>query len=286
MQEISEHVYIERAYPGVTLGAINWPHGLILIDAPFRPEDVRAWRTNLLNLGGGVERLLVNLDVHADRTLGARAMECTVVGHEKMAQVFRNRPVTFKAQGNETGAEWEQYNGLGSVRWAPPEITFTEKVRIYWSEPPLELEYRPGPAAGAIWAVVPSQNVVFIGDAVMVDQPPFLAGADLGNWIKTLEQLNTAQYANFTIVNGRNGLIAHKHIRTQLEILTTLQTDIKNLAEAHANPEDTASLIPDLLKKYAPPAHTVEQYTHRLKWGLAQYFTRHYQANGEAIEEE
>jgi len=115
MQEISEHVYIERAYPGVTLGAINWPHGLILIDSPFRPEDVRAWRASLLNLGGGVERLLVNLDVHADRKLGARAMECTVVGHEKMAHVFRNRPVTFKAQGNETGAEWEQYNGLGSI---------------------------------------------------------------------------------------------------------------------------------------------------------------------------
>jgi glyoxylase-like metal-dependent hydrolase (beta-lactamase superfamily II) len=286
MQEISEHVYIERAYPGVTLGAINWPHGLILIDSPFRPEDVRAWRASLLNLGGGVERLLVNLDVHADRTLGARAMECTVVGHEKMAQVFRNRPVTFKAQGNETGAEWEQYNGLGSIRWAPPEITFTDKIRIYWSEPPLELEYRPGPAAGAIWAVVPSQQVVFIGDAVLCDQPPFLAGADLSAWLKTLETLNSPEYANFTVVNGRNGLIAHKHIQNQIDLLRELHARLNALAEAHAAVEDTESLIPEILKKYAPPAYLAEQYTHRLKWGLSQYFTRHYQSNGAAVEEE
>ena len=73
MQELAPHVYIETGYAGVTLGAINWAHGLILIDAPFRAEDTRSWRSNLLNLGGGVDRLLVNLDAHFDRTLGARA---------------------------------------------------------------------------------------------------------------------------------------------------------------------------------------------------------------------
>ena len=42
MQEISPKVFIETSYPGVTLGAIDWTHGLILVDAPFRPEDIRA----------------------------------------------------------------------------------------------------------------------------------------------------------------------------------------------------------------------------------------------------
>ena len=283
MQEISEHVFIERAFPGVTLGAIDWPRGLILIDAPFRLDDVRAWRSSLFNLGGGVERLLINLDVHADRTLGARAMECTVVGHEKMSQVFRNRPVTFKAQGNETGAEWEQYNGLGSVRWAPPEITFTEKIRIYWSDSPLDLEYRPGPAAGSIWAVIPDQKIAFIGDSVLCNQPPFLAGADIPAWLKTLEALNTPQYQDYTLINGRDGVIGHKHVGNEIALLTDLQHKIKDLAESRANPEDTAQLIPDLLKQFSSPAHSADEFMHRLKWGLGQYFNRHYRPNGEEI---
>jgi 3-hydroxyisobutyrate dehydrogenase-like beta-hydroxyacid dehydrogenase len=88
MQEIAAHVFIETAYPGVTLAALNTPHGLILVDAPLRGEDTRSWRATLLNMGGGVERLLVNLDAHFDRTLGARAMDCTVVAHEKFRRSF------------------------------------------------------------------------------------------------------------------------------------------------------------------------------------------------------
>ena len=285
MQEIAENIYIEQAYPGVLLGAINWSHGLILIDAPFRPDDVRAWRTTLLNLGGGVDRLLVNLDVHADRTLGARLMECTVVGHEMMAQVFRNRPLTFKAQGSETGAEWELHNGLGSVRWAPPEITFTDKMHIYWDAHPLVLEYHPGPAAGAIWAVIPAQKVVFIGDAVMVDQPPYLIGADIPVWLETLQVLLGKEYQNYLLVNGRNGLITHKQVRQQIEFLKKVHAKIEKLAEARGNPEDTASFVPDLLKAIDFPPERRAQYANRLVYGLAHYFIRHYRSSGELLEE-
>jgi hypothetical protein len=31
------------------------------------------------------------------------------------------RPVSYKGQGGLTGAEWELYNGIGSVRWLPPK---------------------------------------------------------------------------------------------------------------------------------------------------------------------
>jgi hypothetical protein len=119
MQAIAKDVYIEDGYSGVTLGAIPLAHGLIQVDAPPSPEDGRAWRAALLNMGGGSERLLVNLDAHPDRTLGARAMDCTIVAHEKTAQVFRSRPNTFKAQGEETGADWESIAGLGNIRWRP-----------------------------------------------------------------------------------------------------------------------------------------------------------------------
>src|SRR5512143_2011023 len=148
MQQIAENIYLEDQFPGVTLGAINLPHGLIQIDAPPSLDDNRTWRATLLNLGGGVERILINLDAHPDRTLGARAMDCTVIAHEKTAQAFRNRPNTFKPQVEETGADWEQFFGLSSVRWAPPEITFTERLVVQWSDHPVVLEHHPGPSAG------------------------------------------------------------------------------------------------------------------------------------------
>jgi hypothetical protein len=116
MQSVADNVYIEDHYLGVTLGVIQQSRGLIQVDAPPSPEDSRSWRGALMSLSGGPDRLLVNLDAHPDRTLGARAMDCTVIAQEKTAQVFRSRPTTFKAQGTETGADWETIAGLHRAR--------------------------------------------------------------------------------------------------------------------------------------------------------------------------
>jgi glyoxylase-like metal-dependent hydrolase (beta-lactamase superfamily II) len=285
MQELANHIYIETGYAGVTLGAINWAHGLILIDAPFRQEDARLWRTALLNLGGGVDRLLVNLDAHFDRTLGVRAMECTVVGHEKMAEIFRNRPVTFKTQGTETGAEWELYNGLGSIRWVPPDITFTEGLKIHWDDSPLLLESRPGPATGAIWAVLPDQRIAFVGDALVPDQPPYLSSADLPTWINSLRPLLTAEYQDYLLISGRGGPVAHQQVRRQLTFLEKTNGLLEDLARQKAPASEAGSLSQRLIQDFEIPAHREMQYRQRLQHGLQQYYIRHYQPTEEEITE-
>lgn len=275
MQEISPNVYIDSSYAGVTLGAVNWTHGLVLIDAPLRPDDVRLWRTALLNLGGGVDRLLVNLDAHYDRTLGVRAMDCTVMAHERVAQAFRNRPVTFKVQGAETGAEWEFSNGLGSVRWAPPDITFSQDIVVNWDNGPLRLEYHPGPSSSAIWAKLPEQRVVFVGDAVVVDQPPFFGRANLPAWIEGLKLLLTPEYREYFIVSGRGGLVTNAQVRQMLHTLEKTAAALDKLSEKGASPEQTAKLVEGLMPAVEMTAQRQEHYSQRLRWGLSQYYARH-----------
>ncbi len=285
MQEIAAHVFIETAFPGVTLGAINTPHGLILIDAPLRAEDTRSWRSALLNLGGGVERLLINLDAHFDRTLGARAMDCSILAHEKVAQIFRNRPITFKTQGAETGAEWELYNNLGSIRWAPPEITFTEGMTIHWGGNPIRLEYRPGASVGGLWLNLPEEHILFIGDVVVPDQPPYLASADVPVWIETLRLLLSEQFQNHTLVSGRGGLITQAQVRAQMTYLEHVRQLMDRLIDAGGKVEDTEALIEPLMRGFSPIAERRRLYEQRLRWGLRQYFLRRSYPESIEIEE-
>lgn len=285
MQELAKHIYIETGYAGVTLGAINWAHGLVLIDAPFRPEDARSWRSALLNLGGGVDRMLVNLDAHFDRTLGVRAMECTVVGHEKVAEVFRNRPVTFKTQGTETGSEWELYNGLGSIRWVPPEITFTEHMSIHWGDSPLSLESHPGPSTGAIWAVLPEQRIAFVGDALVPDQPPYLASADLPTWIETLKPLLTPAFQDYLLISGRGGPVANQQVRRQVAYLEKANAMLEALASQKAPAGATLDLVSPLLQEFSSAPQLDGLYRQRLQHGLYQYYVRHYQPSEAEIAE-
>lgn len=286
MHEIAPHIYFETSYAGVTLGAINWPHGLILLDSPFRAEDARSWRSALINLGGGVDRLLIQLDAHPDRTLGARSMDCTILGHDKMAGVFRNRPMTFKSQTGVSGADWESYNSLGSIRWAPPDITFTERMEIHWNEAPMVLESHPGSATGAIWAILPDEQVIFAGDAVLTDQPPFLANADLPAWRESLSLLLSPQYHGYVVVSGRGGLVPTNRIKDQLTYLEKAQMLLDDLAEQKAPPEETDRLVDPLMEGIPGLSGRADQYRQRLTFGLRQYYLRHYRPGSSEIVEE
>lgn len=282
MQSIAKDVYIEDQYLGATLGAINLPHGLIQIDAPPSPEDGRAWRATLLNLGGSAERILVNLDAHPDRTLGARVMDCTVIAHERASQIFRNRPTTFKAQGEETGADWERIPSLGSVRWLPPEISFSSSLTINWGEPAVLLEHHPGPAPGALWIVLPAARIVFVGDAVVKGQPPFLAYADIPAWLETLRVLLGPEYSDWLVVSGRGGLVAVDVIRAQKSFLEQVLKRCEKLASKKSLPEAAESLVAPLLAGFKVPSGRQTQYSQRLRYGLHQYYARHFHAGSVA----
>ena len=276
MKEIAPGIYIETGYHGVTLGAVNWPHGLLLIDSPSQPEDVRSWRAALLNLGGGIDRLLIYLDAHPDRTLGGRGMECTLVASEETANTFQGRPANVKGYQADTGADWEQFPRTGNFRWAPPEITFTEKLLVYWDSSPMILEHHPGPSRGAIWAEFPEQKVIFIGDAVLANQPPFLSEANIPQWQEQLNKLNTKQYQDYLIVNGREGLIPHERISAQKQFLRKVSRGLERLAKRNAPAEKTESLIDNLIKEFSFPRKHEAQYLQRLQHGLYECYVNQY----------
>ncbi|OGO22844.1 MAG: hypothetical protein A2Y54_08820 [Chloroflexi bacterium RBG_16_51_16] len=285
MQAINGHVQIEDHFTGVTLGVITNARGLIQIDAPPSPEDARSWRASLMSLNAGMDRVLINLDAHPDRTIGARAMDCTVIAHEKTSQTFRSRPNTFKAQGDETGSDWEAIPGLGSVRWAPPEISFAETMTLYWSEAPVILEHHPGPANGAIWVILPVERIIFVGDLVLKNQPPFLAGSNVPKWLDALNLLLSPEYKGYTVICSRGGSVTPNVIQNQVDFLKYTRERLEKLAARKTHPDSTEKLIEPLLNRIKFPAGRNKQYAQRLRYGLHYYYARRYHSAGRSEED-
>ena len=250
MKEIAKDIHIETHFHGATLGAINTMQGIIQIDAPPSPDDGRTWRATLLNVGRGLDRLLINLDSHPDRTLGVRTMECTSIAHENTAEVFRNKPNLFKPQSNETGAEWELFPNLGSIRWTLPEVTFTHQMTLYWSDSPIILVHKPGSDSGSIWVDIPDARVVFVGDSVIANQPPFIGKADIPTWIETIKELTTSAYKDYTIVSGRKGVVTIDDVKAQMRFLRKVNTRMERLASKNQPPSATEKFIPSLLEGF------------------------------------
>jgi len=277
MQLIERGIYYEDSFLGVTLGGLVFSHGTIIIDSPLRAEDARSWRSALLNQRGGSNRLLINLDANPDRTLGDRALECTILAHTKTAQVFRNRPTIFKGQSLESGAAWEAYSDAIGMRWAMPDITFSQRMSLHWGGPEVILEHHPGPTPGATWVVIPDARVVFVGDAVVLDQPPFLAHADLPLWLEALDMLMNS-YDGYTIISGRGGPATMENITKQRQYLSKITLKLDQLSEEKSPAEATEKLVPDLLAALTFPPEKRDGYRKRLRFGLYQYYNRHYRS--------
>jgi cyclase len=285
MQEVIKNIHIEDQFPGVTLGVIVTPRGLIQIDAPPSPEDARSWRAALMNLGGGMERVLINMDAHPDRTLGARAMDCTVIAHEKTASTFRTRPGTFKAQGEETGADWESIPGLGSVRWSPPEISFADQMTLHWSDTPVLLEHHPGPSNGSIWVHLPQEKILFVGDTVLKNQPPFLAGSNIKAWLASLNLLLDSSFKGYTFISSRGGVVTANAVKSQYDFLKHVSDKLDKITTKKPNPAATEKLVNSLLTWFKAPAARQKQFAQRLRYGLLRYNARQHHTSSQYYED-
>lgn len=285
MQSLRENIHIEDKYAGITLAAINLPKGMIYIDAPPAPEDGRTWRADLLDLESGYERLLINLDSNSDRVIGTRAMDCPTLMHENTAEYYRTRNSLFKSQGESTGAVWETIPNLGNLRWNPPNLTFTDSMSLHWGDTPINLEHHPGADIGAIWVILPEEKIIFVGDTVLKNQPPFFARADIPRWLEEIDLLMSETYKGYTLVSGRGSVCAPSTIEKQRTLLQNAHQGLEHLAKKGAEPEATSKMVPALLEPLRFLASERELFNARLRHGLAVYYARHYSNQIEEAED-
>lgn len=276
MKALAENIYYEDSYSGVILGAILSPGGTLLIDTPLRADDARTWKAALLTQSRGTHRMITILDVHPDRTLGNRAIEYPIIAHEDTAKAFSQRTTIFKGQNVKTGADWEQYPEVSGTRWERPNITFSTALSLHWGGPEIRIESHPGPTSGATWVHIPERKIVFIGDAVCNDQPPFIANADLGAWHETLNVLASRSFADYTIISGRSGFVSAEDAREQRKFLKSISGRLDTASKRKNPAEEIEKMVPALLEKLNYPAKLDEFYSQRLFHGLHEYFTRHY----------
>jgi glyoxylase-like metal-dependent hydrolase (beta-lactamase superfamily II) len=132
---------------------------------------------------------------------------------------------------------------------------------------------------------MPEQRIAFVGDALVPDQPPFLASANLPLWIESLRPLLTPDYSDYLLVSGRDGLIAHQQVRRQISYLEKTYQMLDQLASQKAPASETEQLVPVLLEGFEIPAQRELQYRSRLRYGLYHYYIRHYVPTEETVVE-
>jgi len=276
MKKLKASIYYENSYTGATIGALLFSKDTVLVDAPLKPEEGRAWLSDLHKAGAKSRRLAINLDSHPDRTLGTQTLEAQVMAHRDVVRQIRRRAAIFKALKQESGAEWEETPGLSGLRWILPRLTFSENTTLYFDKRELRLEYHPGSSPGACWLRSPADKVVFVGDTLVIGEPPFLAQADIRAWLKQLDLLSSKEFKGYTIVAGRGGKAIAKDIHAMRRLLKDVEARLKSLAKRKSASTEIDKLAQKLAGKFKGSAKRQTLYAQRLRHGMQAYFSRRY----------
>jgi cyclase len=274
MRTVAPGVYLENRYPAVQLGAIASDSEILLIDTPLRSEDSREWTSALSS--HGEPRFVVMLDHHPDRALGGRSYDLPLLAHDLTRDVMSGWPDAFKGGARPIGAESDRLKRITGVAKAVPEVTFAESIVVHVGRRQAELLHRPGPLAGSIWVELAQPKVLFIGDLVMLNEPPFFGDCVIDSWLVSLSDLAGRRWKDHTLVSGRDGVVGRESLRAMARLLERVEGRLARIGGRGAAAEGCAALAAQLVRGYRLSGARREQALTRLQLGLSRLHARLY----------
>lgn len=190
-------------------GFVVGDRSVISIDGCSTERRTRAYLARIAEVTPAPVATLVNTHHHGDHTHGNSLFGAvTIVGHERC----RTEMLATGLTGN-TGI-WDPVD-WGELALAPPTLTFTDRLRLWSDDVPLEVSHVGQPAHTSNDSVVwlPEQQVLFCGDLLFNGGTPFVLMGSVTGAIEVLTTVVTAFPAR-TIVPGHGAPCAPSLVGT------------------------------------------------------------------------
>jgi len=235
LDKLTEHLYAETKYDWANVGAAVTDEGIVLLDCPVRPSDSKHWQNEIRKLSQEGIKFLIATDYHGDHTTGAHFIEenVTFFAPEFVYQEASKGDNAFSKEiFVETLKDLGHVEEADAIINAPPclpHVCFKESIILHLS--PLTFEiYRKGghsPACSSVF--VPEEGVLFSGDVVINGTSAGMRDANVGEWIRALEWVESLSID--TIVPG-HGEICGKEVATELrERLSEIKGEMEKIIE-------------------------------------------------------
>ncbi|MEE8389622.1 MAG: MBL fold metallo-hydrolase [Anaerolineae bacterium] len=302
MKKIAPNIYASTEYPGVNVGLIVMPEGAIAVDAPTLPHDARAWRQQIAETARVPLLYVVLTDGHPDRLLSAGILagseevpsasdgtsasgQASSAGSEQ-APIVAARAVYNRASVYTDGfwrsvvEGWarrypEAVDDLVGRRGALPEIMFTSGLTLHKGGIDVTVKHIAGAGPGSAWIRLPEQDVLFVGDTLVVGSPPILAVApDTKAWMNTLTVLRRPSFSKTTIVPGRGPLCDQAATLPVSEYLALARRRVRLLHTTEQARPDMATVATEMLSLLSVPEDEYDLVHRRIKVGLDRLYEK------------
>lgn len=222
IEKVKERVYVNTAYDGANVACIRTDDGLVLVDTPMLPKDIRHWQTFINGLEPSGARYIIATHHHYDHIIGNDAMGGRVIMHETALAEMRKKGGTLREDMAPTapGRTQEEIDFILTAPLVMPEITFEDMMSLYTGGGVFRLIHVGGHTPGSICIYLEDEKILLTGDNMTAGMHPYKGDADFAEWIEALKWMKSLEID--LIVPGHGEVCEADELDRFLEYFTRL----------------------------------------------------------------
>ena len=244
MHEISPGIFVETDQRGANYGAVLSDDGVIVIDTPIVPKQAVAFRDELRRLADGKPFLyIINTDHHRGHIVGNQYFQPTpVIAHDIAWKHMKGYGDNFKQRVIDSfKKEPEIQAQFSDIQIIVPKITFSHRLDIVRGGRDLRIIRIGGHTAATSVVWLPNEKILFVGDAVWVDQHPYMAQANSKEWLEGLTFIRKLKADQ--IVPGRGQTCGRDATERMSEYIRFMRARVRVLYRQGVSKQETVQSV-------------------------------------------
>ncbi|MFL7792601.1 MAG: MBL fold metallo-hydrolase [Anaerolineae bacterium] len=265
-------MFVETEFHGANVGFVVTGEGVILIDTPMVPKDARFWLEAIRKRTDQEILYIINTDHHRGHIIGNQYFPmATVIAHEfawknmrSYGDSFHTRLLNlYRNRMPKAAEEWKN-----NLRIIEPEITFTGRIFLYRGNKEIHLIPVGGHTAATTVVYFPQDRLLFAGDLVVTDRPPFLSQSDTKQWLQALTYVRKLSYD--VLVPGHGELSGKEATEKMSDFLRLVRRRVRSAYRSGLSKTDTARTLKQLIHYWPIPAFEKPKADRRFKSSLSR----------------
>lgn len=242
-REVGDLVFVRR-YPffDSNVGAVVGEDGVLIVDTRTSHRQAEEIRRELRQVTALPVTRVVNTHMHFDHTFGnAPFRPAELWGHERCAAALRDLGERQRAAAIQEFPEMA--DELREVEIVPPDHTLTDRATISIGGRSVELRYLGrGHTDNDILVVIPDAAVLFAGDLLENDAPPWFGDSFPLDWPSTVE--GALGLVGAAVVPGHGGVGDRAFVERQLGELRAIASLARQVHTGEAGLDDAVAVSP------------------------------------------
>jgi cyclase len=160
-------------------------------------------------------------------------------------------------------AEWKQ-----SLEIIKPQITFTSRTILYKGDKEIHIIPLGGHTPATSVVFLPNEKLLFAGDVVVTNRPPFLSQGSTKQWLQGLTYLRKLRYD--VLIPGHGELSGKEATENMSDYLRMIRRKVRGAYLSGLPKAETARSLSHLIRYWPIPPFEKPKADRRFKSGLGR----------------